>query len=103
MTVFCPASADGPALGAAGPRPRRTALSVVAERREVAGGVSAYLGAGDGEDLGAVHRSHDLPAPGKNPGAQQEAGEIDALIAQGIALGDADDRWREPLKALDIR
>src|SRR5262249_54068560 len=57
---------------------------------EVPGGVTAYLGAGDREDLGAVHRAHDLAAPGRNPGMQQEPVEVDALIAQRIALVDAD-------------
>ena len=56
------------------------ALSALAERREVAGGVAAYLGAGDDEDLGAVRRAHYLSAPGRNARAQQEPVEIDALI-----------------------
>jgi hypothetical protein len=33
-----------------------------------------------------VRRAHDLSAPGRNTGAQEEAVEIDALIAQRIAL-----------------
>jgi hypothetical protein len=53
-------------------------------------------GAGDGEDFGAVHRAHDLPAVGLNAGAQQEPVEIDALVALRIALVDADDGRREP-------
>src|SRR5271166_4542127 len=80
--------------------PEQGALSILAERREVAGSVAAYLGASDGEDFGAVHRAHDLPAPGRNTGAQKEPVEIDALIAQRIALVDADDRWRKPLNVL---
>jgi len=75
-------------------------LSALAECREVSCGIAAYLGASDGKDFGAMHRAHDLRAPGRNTGAQKEPVEVDALIAQRIALVDADDRGREPLDVL---
>src|SRR5262249_6186775 len=93
----------GPLVTQLPARPRRAARSATAECREVAGGVPAYLGAGDGEDFCAVHRAHDLAAPGRNSGAQEEAVEVDALIAQRIALVDADDRGRESRNVLGGR
>src|SRR5438105_385069 len=56
------------------------------------GGVAADVGAHHGEDLGAVDRAHDLAAPGGDAGAQQQPVEVDALVAERVALIDADDR-----------
>jgi hypothetical protein len=49
-----PADAQRTLWGWPLPQSARAALSALAERREVAGGVAAYLGAGNSEDFGAV-------------------------------------------------
>ncbi len=70
-----------------------------AELRDALRGLAADIGAGDGEDLGAVDGAHDLAAAGGDAGAEKQAIELDAFVTQRIALVDADDRRHE---ALDV-
>src|SRR6202012_1758242 len=78
---------------------RRAAVVLVSlapgEGGQVARGVAADFRAGDDEDLGAVHGAQHLAPPGRYPGPQEQAVEVDALIAQRVALVDADYRGRE--------
>jgi len=70
------------------------------EIRNVAGGGASDIGAdGRQEDLDAVTSAHHLAATRRNPAIHQKPVEGDALIAQRIALVDADDRRRQ---AFDI-
>src|SRR5450755_487444 len=71
-------------------------LLLPAEGGDVPGGVTADLWAGDDEYLGAVHGAHHLPAAGLDSRLEEQAVEVDALIAQWIALVDVDHRRREP-------
>ena len=68
-----------------------------AEVGDAGGGLVADVRTGQREDLGAVDGAHHLAAAGRDAGPQEQAVELDALVAQRIALVDADDRGREVL------
>src|SRR5215204_4883552 len=68
-----------------------------AELGDAAGGLVADVRAGDREDLGAVDRAHHLATARPDPGPQEQPVELDPLVAQRVALVDADDGGREVL------
>src|SRR5215472_13154635 len=82
---------------------RSNSALALAESSEVAGGVPADLWAGDREDLRAVRGAHHLPAPCGDPGREQHPVEVDAFVAQRVALVHADHSRREPLNVLSGR
>jgi len=63
-------------------RPRAVRLGA-SESGDVARRVPADVGAGDREDLRAVHRPHHLAAAGRNAGLEEQAVEVDAFVAKG--------------------
>ena len=68
---------------------------VAAELGDARRRLAADVGAGHREDLGAVDRAHHLAAAGRDAGAQEQTVELDALVAERVALVDADDRGHE--------
>jgi hypothetical protein len=73
------------------------------EVRDVAGGGASDIGTYDRqEDLDAVAGAHHLAATRRNPAIQQKPVEGDALIAQRIALVDADHRRRQAFDILSL-
>ena len=73
------------------------------EIRDVAGGGASDIRTdGRQEDLDAVARAHHLAATRRNPTIHQKPVEGDALIAQWIALVDADDRRRQAFDILSL-
>jgi hypothetical protein len=55
----------------------------------------ADVRADDGHDLDGVTCAQVFPAAGRDSAVEQEAVEVDALVAQGVALVDADDDRRQ--------
>jgi hypothetical protein len=62
---------------------RRRSGLIPLESRDVAGGVTADVGVGDREDLGAVHDAHPLPAPIGLPDAGRRQAEVAAKAELG--------------------
>ena len=58
-------------------------------------GVAADVGRGDAHQLGAVRRAEYHATARRHPSAQEQSIELDALVAQRVALVHADDGGRQ--------
>src|SRR5229473_7587753 len=69
--------------------------SIDREVGDIAGGNPTDIGADAREDLRAVHSAHQLPAARRAAAPDHQPIEVDAFVAQRVALIDADHDGRQ--------